>query len=152
MDYCLWYAYSGIMMLSFERWSRTYYGVVGRVSGVWVISLPMHFNYCTFLLKDPSCISPFRYQLIFMYSKGGFFGIWYYLRIFLFVHSWLDGAFTFNIFCWYICRFSIPVYIFLMSIYRQSSVYDYFQLCIFLLYGLTEHLYPTLFLIFCGLF
>ena len=68
----------GFLEVSFARRLKTPEGIARRVPGVWVLSLPMHFNCCPFFLKALNCRSPYWDQLIFISKKGGssFATIW----------------------------------------------------------------------------
>ena len=78
-------------------------GIACRVPGVWILTLPTYFNLCPFILNNPNCRSPTRYQLIFIHKNGNFsfVTIWAFSffakrgRLISFVH-----IYTVNWRCW----------------------------------------------------
>ena len=69
------FVYPLIMKVSFcyvslARRFKTPEGIVRRVPGVWVISLPTYFNCCPFLLNTLNFSSPSGDRLIFMSING----------------------------------------------------------------------------------
>ena len=62
----------GLREVSFARRFRTPDGISRRVTGVWILALPMYFNCCPFFLKTPNFRSLLGNQLTFISMRGIF--------------------------------------------------------------------------------